>query len=296
LYKAYIYRELKDSMKSKGSFDNYFAKHADPTKISSKVALRAAEVVAKIPGMHNEAIAYINKSVALQPEAKLNAPAFTTAGEIYENVKDFKNAAAFYQKALSAMENPGARAFFNVGYAQYKDKDFTSSLKTFQESEVKFPTDLRTVLWCARNNAAIDSNMSAASAVPYYTKYITMGGADSIKNKAGLIDSYYYLSLYNNNTGNKAEALNYLQKLKWLDAANQRVAILENALNPKPVAPPKPVVAPKPTVPVKTVPAKPVPAKPAPAKPTAAKPAVPVKASSSTAKPVATTKPTVKKS
>ncbi len=299
LYRAYIFTEMKDSVKALQAFDTYFAK-IDPTKISARVARKAGEVALLVPGKENTAIAYLQKAIDVQTDNKLNIPTFNKMAEVYEKLKDFGMAATWYKKALAASDNQSANGIFKVGYAYYRAKDFVNSYTSFQQYDAKFPTDYRGSQWSARCQSALDTAYTTGAAVPLYERYLGIVINDSIKNKAGIVEAYTYLSVYNLNQGKKDIANNYLQKIKTLDPTNAGIAGLENAINP-------PKTAPKPA-PVKTVPAKPAttkptttkpattPAKPAP-KPVAAikKPTTPVKTAATTAKPVAKTTTTVKK-
>ncbi len=255
VYRAYIYKEMHDSIKAKQAFDAYFAK-MDPAKVPYKVALRAGEVTATIPGMEKEAIAYFQKSIDLQPEAKYNLQAFNRMGETYDKLKDYTNAAIWYKKALESAETQTASSLFKLGYAYYKAKDYTNGFSIFQQYDIKFPTDYRGSQWSARCQTGIDTLYTTGAAVPLYQKYIEIVKSDSTKYKGGLIEAYSYLVIYYNSKNNKTEARNYLQSIKFLDPTNVALPALDATVNgakqtPKPVATPATNTKPTATIPAK---------------------------------------------
>ncbi len=280
LYKALAYKSLKDSIKSKEAFEQYFAKQ-DPSKITARNYLRAGEVTATIPGKEAEAIAFLQKSIDLQPEMKTNALAYTKIAEIYDGkLKDYKNAVIWHKLILEKTENVNSGFYVRLGNAQYKTGDYSTAYNTYVKMDSLFPTDFRGAFYAGRSGAIIDSNMTGFAA-NYFQKFVTATEKDSIKYKATLLEAYNYLSIYHFNKQDKAKSMMFYQKIKWLEPNYSEVPNLERMLGlVKPVAPaqPKPAATGTQTAP----------------KPTGTKPATGTKPGTTPAKPTASAKPVAK--
>jgi len=90
----------------------------------------------------------------------------------------------------------------------------------------------------------IDTLMTQALANPDFEKAISVGLADSVKNKLQLVGSYkYFVAYYANVKKDNATAVLYCDKILALDptdteALNNRLALLPRPAKPAP-APPK---------------------------------------------------------
>jgi Flp pilus assembly protein TadD len=230
-YKAYIYKDMGDSIKATAAFDNYFAKEKDITKIGYRVYYRAAEVAAKILGNEKKSIGLYQKSIDAQPDAKLNLLAFAKIADIYDTkLKDYLNAALWYKKIIDNKEVPSASNYFSAGVAYYRANDFANGAQIFNTYADKYPTDYRGNFWAARNYAQMDTT-NLGLAVPSYEKYVVIATPDSVKLKSGLVEAYRYLIAHYASKGNKDAAKGYLTKLKSLDPTNADIPTLESIIN-----------------------------------------------------------------
>jgi tetratricopeptide (TPR) repeat protein len=287
-YKAYILRDMGDSINANAAFDNYFAKQ-DPAKVGYRVYIRAAEVAMKVAGSEAKAIELYNKSINAQPDSKLNVPAMSAIANYYYKAKDYANAANWFKKLIDISEKPSSTNLFYATVAYYNASNYTEGAKMGDMYAEKYPADYRGSLWSARNNAQLDTTFTLGLAVPSYEKCVTVAETDIVKNKAPLVEATKYLTAYYGGTKNdKIIAKTYLDKLKLVDSTNASIPELESLITngkaapkvktpttptpstgtPKTTVPPatKPVVKPTTTKPGTVAVIKPV-AKPAVVKP-----------------------------
>jgi predicted Zn-dependent protease len=250
LYKALAAKGKGDSITAKNTFDYYF-KVQSPEKITFRQYKYAGDIAATIVGKELEAIPYYQKAIALEADTKANLASYNGIVDIYEKKKDYTNAAMELKKLTSTLQTITQAQYYRLGRLYNSNKDFTNSIATFTEMFSKYASDFRAPLWIARNYAETDTSYNG-DAVPHFNTYIDMVKADSARNKQGLAEAYTYLTVYNANKNNKATALEYLQKLKWIDPTNSAISQLEQYLG---IAP-KPVAAPKPTTPAAKTPVK----------------------------------------
>ena len=137
----------------------------------------------------------------------------------------------------------------SYGFAHYQAKSYDSAIAVFGIYKQKYPDEVFGYLWSARANNALDSNAEKGAAMDDYVKLIEVAKkADSVKYKALIIESYFYLAGYSNNVKkDKPAAIDFLQKVLDIDPNNATAKQYIDVLSkPTKTAPPKqPAAKPK---------------------------------------------------
>jgi tetratricopeptide (TPR) repeat protein len=153
------------------------------------------------------------------------------------NYKDgnYTMAELYFKKRIAArQQNADANDYYFLGLAQYSNKHYQgadSSFAMITKSNPDLPLGYQ---WRARANSQIDSTQALAK--PYYEQYIQKVGADTLKNKAGLIEAYSQLGYYYVLKKDKENATIYYKKILSLDPDNANAKAYFESLKPRPAS------------------------------------------------------------
>ncbi len=264
--KALAYNRLKDSIKAKDSYDEYFRRQS-PDKIGSGDLSQYALLLLKFPGNEIQAGELVDKAVALDSVEENKVSYLKAMATAYQAQKKFKESGDWFAKILTVKKNIRKTDLYYAGYDYFRSTAFDSSIKVFTQYITKFPEDIFGYYMIAKASAGIDSTGELGLAVPFYQKSLEMGEseADKTKVKDQLMGAYkFFIEYYYNVKKDQATALTYVEKAILLDPTDEQLNankefIMKN--DPK-AAPKKPNTPRPPTTP--NPPAKPKPAGTAP--------------------------------
>ena len=250
--KAYSYNRLKDSTNAKAMFEEFFKRQA-PDKIGGGDYSTYATLLLKFPGNEERAGELILKAVELDSVANNKASFLKSIASVYENQKNYLEAARWYDKVLDVKKDYGKIDLYNAGYDYFRGSSYDSSILVFNKYIAKYPDDIFGYYMVGKASAGIDSTGVQGLAVPPYMKAIQIGEAatDKEKVKNQLIGAYkYFVEYYYNVKKDRDSALVYLDKALAIDPTDAQLIsnkdfISKNDPNAAPKKQPAPATKPK---------------------------------------------------
>jgi len=243
LYKliAYSYKELHDSVKALDYMKQYFKDQVD-TGFVVKDYSTMGEIYDEL-GQTDSAAAYFVKAGNLEKDTLQQRDYAKKLAGLYKKQKDYTNQAIWLGRYYTGNDKATNLDLFNWGLAHYEAKEYPAADSVFGLYCTKYPDQCFGYYWRARSDAAIDTAMTAGTAIPNYLKIIDIDGKDSTNrtNRKHLIEAYGYIAAYKANTQKDyTGAIDYFQRLLALDPNNQDaeryVGILKRNLNRKAAA------------------------------------------------------------
>ncbi len=246
--KALAYNRLKDSVKAKENYDEYFKRQL-PEKIGSGDLSQYALLLLKFPGNELQAGQLVDKAVALDSVEANKVSYLKAMAAAYDVQKKYKESADWYSKILNIKKNVGKTDLYYAGYGYFRGAAFDSSIRVFNLYTQKFPEDIFGHYMIGKANAGLDSTGELGLAVPAYLKAIELGEkeADKEKVKNQLVGAYkFFIEYYYNVKKDQATALTYVDKAIALDPSDtQLVSNREFISKNDPKAAPKKPTPPK---------------------------------------------------
>jgi tetratricopeptide (TPR) repeat protein len=228
--KANAYNRLKDSIKTVENYTEYF-KRQSPEKITAADYVECAKNMLKIAGNETQAALLIDKAVALDSIEGNKVQYLKSIAQFFENRKEFKNAADYYNKIVSIKKNPTKFDINTTGFNYYKAGAYQQSIDAFTLSTNKFPDDPYAFNMVGKSSWAIDTTMTLGLANPAFEKTIQLGLADTVKYKPQLMTAYkYFVAYYANIAKDKNKAVEYVEKAVALDPNDAEANEYKNAL------------------------------------------------------------------
>jgi tetratricopeptide (TPR) repeat protein len=239
LYKlmAYSYLGLKDSANAMTSMNRYFSKEVDTNMVAKDYEVMA-DLYASVDGKQDSAIAYYLKTVEMAKDQPDKFHFYKKLSDLYKDQKDYLNQAKWL--GMFYTDNPKATNIdlFNWGVASYKAEAYDQADTVFGTYIQKYPDQAFGYYWRARVNSLSDSTMEKGSAIPWYTRLISMIETDpnNKTNKKWLIEAYGYLAAYQTNqVKDYRSATENLKKILAIDPGNkdaqQYITVLEKKIS-----------------------------------------------------------------
>jgi tetratricopeptide (TPR) repeat protein len=222
LYKliAYSYDAAGDSVNALDYIGRYFAKAHDTQFVAKDYELRA-NLLQKFAGREQEAIADLEKAIAMDTLAAHKADYMADLAAIYKKSGDKNKEAYWLGQLYQTKESPTNLDLYYWGLAHYSAQEYPQADTVFGLYTEKYPEHIHGFYWRAKSNALIDTSMELGLAIPYYQKMIELAAVDSIKNKSLLIQAYGYIGAYEANVKKDfEEALVHFGKILELDPGN----------------------------------------------------------------------------
>ena len=237
--KANAYNRLKDSVHTVENYTEYF-KRQSIDKITAADYVECAKNMLKIPGNETQAGLLIDKALALDSIEANKVLYLKSIAQFFENRKEFKNAADYYNKIVSIKKNPTKFDINTTGFNYYKGGAYQQSIDAFTLSTNKFPDDPYAFNMIGKSSWAIDTTMTLGLANAAFEKTIQLGMVDSLKYKPQLMTAYkYFVAYYANIMKDKTKAVEYVEKAVALDPTDAEANDYKNALlNKKPATKP----------------------------------------------------------
>jgi hypothetical protein len=216
----------------------YFASQS-PEKIKPGAYIEYGKLFLKL-SMYDSAGFYYNKGIA-DDTARNKTDIYRTIAEALKTKKDYCKSAEWYNNLVKSNPETQPLDYFWRGYMYYYCHELEKSLKAFEEFEAKYPDQPSAMYWHGRAAAAIDSEATQGTAVPFFTKWLDKVGPEYDK-KNDMKIAYQYILLYYYNAKDKENMKVYMDKLRAIapdDAMLKQIEEAEKAPAPKKPAPPK---------------------------------------------------------
>ncbi|MBC8046145.1 MAG: tetratricopeptide repeat protein [Fimbriimonadaceae bacterium] len=126
----------------------------------------------------------------------VNAELYSEYGKALFNLRKWEDVTKIFEAKDSIYGN-GSIDVFYLGRAYYNMNNYLKADSSFTVFAEKQPTSPDGYLWRAKSNSSMDTVDFKGLAFPHYDKYIEIAQADTVKNKANLIDAYIYMARYN---------------------------------------------------------------------------------------------------
>ena len=222
LYKmiAYSYDEAGDKDKAWEFLNAYFIKEKPEQFVARDYEFKAKLLMTK-PGNENEVIGNFIKAFSLDTLQERKAGFAKVLAETYGKMKDNNSQAIWLGRVYDLKKERTNVDLFNWGLAHYKAGNNIVADSIFAKYTERYPTNIFGYYWRAQVNAAIDTTLELALAVPYYKKVVELGEPDKQANKAMLLKAYGYLGGYEANiTKDYPASLDWFEKFLELDPEN----------------------------------------------------------------------------
>ncbi len=243
---AYSYNDQGDSVNAKKWINDYFSKQKPEGYVPMDYSFRA-ELLAKFPEDQTDALNSYQKAVDADTAYDNKLDLLAKAAALAKRINHRTEEAAFLKEAFLLKKNPSNTDLYNLGISYYQAKSYLVADSIFCGAyETKYPNEIFGYLWCARSKVAQDdsTNSKGLAAEAYITLAEKGRQLDSVKYKAQILQSYFYLiPYYNNVKKDKEAALLYCAKGLEMDPTNadlKRIQeILSKAQSKQPAAKPK---------------------------------------------------------
>ncbi|MDZ4793934.1 MAG: tetratricopeptide repeat protein [Bacteroidota bacterium] len=225
LYKLMAYSAAKsgDSTAALKFINDYFDKE-DPQKYVAPDFELRAQLTNILAGAETEVAAYYSIAAEMDTVTANKAKYATTIAGLYKKAGDAHRQAIWLGKLYQWKEKTNNIDLFNWGLAYYTAKEYQLTDSVFSLYTVRYPDDIYGYYWKAQANAAIDTSMIDALAIPSYHKVVEIGERDTITHKKMLVKAYGYLGGYEANiTKDYAKSLQWFERYLLLDNDNADV-------------------------------------------------------------------------
>lgn len=220
---AYSYAELKDTAGALTAMQHYFSKENDTNYVARDFETMAY-LYAAASGRTDSALAYFEKAVSLEKDSTALYTYYRKAADLAKGAKDYVNQSKWLGRYYTGNDNATNVDLFNWGLAAFLAQDYATADTVFGKYVAKYPDQTFGYYWQARSAAALDKDMSAGTAIPYYQKLVeVMNSHPADPNyKKWLVESYGYLAAYQANTEKDyTEAKDLFEKVLDVDPQNE---------------------------------------------------------------------------
>lgn len=171
--------------------------------------------LASLVGDTAQAITYFTTALKNEPD---NCDLISEFAKSLFASGNYAGAVEQYKNKENKCGTLAALDLFYLGRAYFSEKDFASADTTFAMFIERTPSTPEGYLWRGKTNAFRDDATNPQFlAMPYYQLYIDKFGADPMKNKKGLIESYIYIGSYFASKNDVASAKTNFNKALELD-------------------------------------------------------------------------------
>lgn len=225
LYKLMAYSSAKagDSILAIQYITDYFNKE-DPAKfIAADFELRA-QLTEKMSGAIDAAIAYYTIATEMDTTYSNKVKYATKIADLYKQIEDYSHQAIWLGNLYKWKKKTNNIDLFNLGLAHYTAKEYRQTDSVFSLYSTRYPKDIYGYYWRAQANAAIDTSMTNALAIPHYKKVVEIGEQNKEVNKKMLLKAYGYLGGYEANINKDyPKSLSWFEKYQAIDQDNADV-------------------------------------------------------------------------
>lgn len=223
---TYCYYETKDTARALRAVHALFSKLSDEKLISLDY-----EYNGKILALSNQdSLAIINLRKAFEMDNS-RCDLLNELWKSYDKLKKNTEAAQVLQEKIQNCKGATTVDYFYLGRSYFYAEDYQHADTAFARLNEIAPKYAIGFLWRAKANSYIDSTSALGMAKPFYEKYIEIATLDTVgmaagKYKAGLIESYKYMTAYSFSKKAPEEIiLGYLKKILELDPEDEYAKI-----------------------------------------------------------------------
>ncbi len=229
---AYSQFEKKDYKNGLVSMNKFFAKaQKNNTKLLASDYTYFGKLLSK-NGQDSLAIDKMNQAANMMIASGATNDAsdlYYQMGTIYYLDNNCKGAMLYFNKRIQTNQND-VNTYYYLGKAAYDCKKYQAADSAFTTVIAKRNDLMIGYQWKAYAEEAIDSLCETGLATAICNQYIQKIGADTIKNKDGLIASYSYLGRCEIAKKNTEGAKVWFNKIKALDPGNAQAKIFFESL------------------------------------------------------------------
>lgn len=241
---AYTSDTLGDAAAAKTAMQSFLSK-ADEDDILPADYIELAKINTKLPGGEADAFASYQQAVNKDTVADNKVNYINMAAALAKKLGDRKQEANWLGVAYNLKANPSQTDLYNWGMANYQAANYPTADSIFCNLyQSKYPDQIYGYLWCARTKQAMDDSVNTNGLAVEAYKLLAQKAKeiDSVKFKAQIISSYFFLVQYYNDIKNdRPTAIEFVNKVLETDPANADAirikGILEKA-NQKPATQP----------------------------------------------------------
>ncbi|HTA82162.1 MAG TPA: tetratricopeptide repeat protein [Bacteroidia bacterium] len=229
---AYSQFEKKDYKNGLVSITKFFAKAANSnTKMLASDYTYYGRILNK-NGQDSLAIVKMSQGATML----ISQGASNDASDIYYQMgtidyldNNCSGAMMYFNKRIQTNPND-VNTYYYLGKAAYDCKNYQAADSAFSSVIAKRSDLLIGYQWKAYAEEAIDSNCETGLAIPICNQYIQKIGADTIKNKDGLIASFSYLGRCSIAKKDMEGAKVWFKRIQGLDPANAQAKLFFDSL------------------------------------------------------------------
>ncbi len=229
---AYSQFEKKDYKNGLVSITKFFAKAAkNNTKMLASDFTYYGKILNK-NGQDSLAIVKMDQGATML----ISQGASNDASDIYYQMgtinyldNNCSGAMMYFNKRIQTNQND-VNTYYYLGKAAYDCKNFQAADSAFSSVISKRNDLLIGYQWKAYAEEAIDSNCETGLAIPICNQYIQKIGADTIKNKDGLIASFSYLGRCAIAKKDMEGAKVWFKRIQGIDPANAQAKLFFDSL------------------------------------------------------------------
>ncbi len=182
--------------------------------------------------MLNQAVTIINSETSTDVQ-----DIYLLIAQLYANDQNYPMAITYFKKRIKSRTQVDVNDYYYLGQTQMKNNQPQSADSSFLMITQTMPDLLLGYQLRARANGAMDSTQTTAK--PIWETYIQKVGADTIKNKTGLVEAYLELGYYYYLKKDKENATISYKRVLGIDPANEAAKAYFESLKPRPAPKPK---------------------------------------------------------
>ncbi len=195
---AYNYDRLGDSIQAKTYLEKYFA-NAPADKITSTDYDIAIKVFAKISGLENTVVTYVQKAIDNDTLAPNRAIYANQAAEVFGKAKKFGEQIKWLQKAIQYKGGTmGESDYYKLTSTAFNGKEYAATMDIAKNYIAAFPDKPQGYSFNVRAAKAIDTGASLGTAIEPIILQNEYLMKDTAKNKKTVFNNLYYLLVYYN--------------------------------------------------------------------------------------------------
>ncbi len=197
---AFAADTLGDAPTAKKSAETFLAKANEEFPVQATDYEELAKINSKIPGSEAEVFANLMKAVDKDTVVENKTKYLNKAAAIAKAKGDRNQEAILLGIAYRMDPNPSQRDLYNYGFAHYQAKNYDSTMAVFGTYKQKYPNEIFGYLWSARAAKDKDTTMEMGIAAAEYGQLLENAKRiDSVKYKAQVMESLFFLAGYQNN-------------------------------------------------------------------------------------------------
>jgi len=231
---AFAADTLQDAPGAKKAMLTFFSKATPEEPVKASDYEKLANINSKIPGAEAEVFDNLKKAVELDTLVENKIKYITRGATLAKAKGDRVQEANWLGEAYKLKPNPTQTDLYNYANAAYQAKLYPLADSLFcGVYQSKYPDQIFGYLWCPRVKKAMDdsTNSQGLAVEAYKTLAEKARQIDSVKFKAQVLESYYYLIPYYNDIKKDREtALMYANKLLEFDPTNQDAIRIQGIL------------------------------------------------------------------